>query len=62
MALHPELTLKESPHEGASMLTRMDILTGLPHFSGEHFGQIAASFSNWTVLMKSSAEWRRTGL
>jgi hypothetical protein len=34
----------------------------LHHFSGEHFGQFAASLSNCAGLMKSSAEWRRTVL
>ncbi|WP_223999094.1 hypothetical protein [Aureimonas sp. SA4125] len=34
----------------------------LPPFSGERFDYAAASRSNWTGLMKSSAEWRRTGL
>jgi hypothetical protein len=34
----------------------------LLHFSGEHFGQFTANCSNLAGLMKSSAEWRRTGL
>jgi transposase-like protein len=34
----------------------------LPQFSGEALDQLAATFSNWAGLMKSSAEWRRTGL
>ena len=34
----------------------------LPRFSGEALGQVAARLSNWTGLMKSSAEWRLTGL
>jgi hypothetical protein len=34
----------------------------LRHFSGEHFGQFTASLSNFAGLVKSSAEWRRTGL
>jgi hypothetical protein len=36
----------------------MDLL----RFSGEALDQLAAIFSNWAGLVKSSAEWRRTGL
>ncbi len=34
----------------------------LSRFSGEALGQVTAIFSNCAGLMKSSAEWRRTGL
>ena len=34
----------------------------LRRFSGEALGHLAAVFSNCTGLVKSRAEWRRTGL
>jgi hypothetical protein len=34
----------------------------LPRYSGEGLGHSAAIFSNCTGLVKSRAEWRRTGL
>ena len=34
----------------------------LSRFSGEALGQVVATFSNCAGLVKSSAEWRRTGL
>ena len=34
----------------------------LPHFSGEALLHSAVAFSNRTGLVKSRAEWRRTGL
>jgi hypothetical protein len=40
----------------------MEVRLDLRHFSGEHFGQFTASLSNFAGLVKSSAEWRRTGL
>jgi hypothetical protein len=39
-------------------LAAVDLL----QFNGEGLDQLVASFSNWAGLMKSSAEWRRTGL
>jgi transposase-like protein len=34
----------------------------LPRFCGEALGQVAAILSNCAGLVKSRAEWRRTGL
>ena len=39
-------------------MTKVDLL----QFSGEVLDQLAAILSNWIGLVKSSAEWRRTGL
>jgi hypothetical protein len=42
--------------------TRATRCLDLLQFSGEALDQLAAIFSNWIGLVKSSAEWRRTGL
>ena len=39
-------------------MTEVDLL----QFSGGVLDQLAAILSNWIGLVKSSAEWRRTGL
>ena len=41
---------------------RQNLSLDLVRFNGEVLDQLAAIFSNWAGLVKSSAEWRRTGL
>jgi hypothetical protein len=60
-----KLWLSDRPGTGAPAFDVRRVLrdiVNLLHFSGEHFGQFTASFSNWAGLEKPSAEWRRTGL
>ena len=45
-----------------SALAGREIALELRRFSGEALGHLAAVFSNCTGLVKSRAEWRRTGL
>ena len=49
-------------HEYELYLAVEDIDLDLRRFSGEALGHSAAIFSNCTGLVKSRAEWRRTGL
>ena len=48
---------KHHPAADRALSSILDLL----HFSGEHFGQFSANCSNLAGLLKSCAEWRRTG-
>jgi hypothetical protein len=50
-----------APREGTKQQTVLTLLD-LLQFSGEALDQLAAILSNWMGLVKSSAEWRLTGL
>jgi transposase-like protein len=61
-------TSKRTVLTGTSQVTldiprdRASTFVDLLRFGGEALVQLAAILSNWAGLVKSSAEWRRTGL